>query len=278
MAWWSQCTTLKLMFYPCAAPLHLSSSHLCAETMTVQVACSAWVPWWHLFARLGDNKSSSAKRGRVLCGRSPPGVSRFAPEASPPLCSPRSGHEVLSYSHQTVWLEAPADVTVFVFGFVSSLPLFSLPCFLSALAARALGVWVFKKLKKRGLWKRSWGLGSCTSWIGGFLFSLPLQPKVQSKQSEVNGFIFSCARQFVHNREPLLFVLLTINANIYYPSLSAMTSGFQNLMHSKYFPHFLTKVNNKRNLLNSLYILTNKRIVYIKTLNKVPKICCKCID
>lgn len=48
-----------------------------------------------------------------------------------------------------------------------------------------------------------------------FLFSFPLQRKVQSKQSEVNGFIFSCARQFVHNRELLLFVLFTINANIY---------------------------------------------------------------
>lgn len=177
-----------------------------------------WVPWWHLFALLRDNNSNSAKRAGVLSGRSPPRVSHAAPEASPPLCSPRSGHKVLSYSHQTVWLEAAADVTVFVFGFVSSLRLFSLPCILSALAARALGVWVFKKLKKRGLWKRSWGLGSCTSWIGFFLFflfSLPLQPKVQSKQSEVNGFIFSCARQFVHNREPLLFVLFTINANIY---------------------------------------------------------------
>lgn len=129
----------------------------------------------------------------------------------PPLCSPRSGHKVLSYSHQTVWLEAAADVTVFVFGFVSSLRLFPLPRILSELAARALGVWGFKKLKKRGPWKRSWSLGSCTSWIV-FFFSLP---KVQSKQSELNGFIFSCTRQFVHNRETLLFVLFTTNANIY---------------------------------------------------------------
>ena len=130
-----------------------------------------WVPWWHLVALLGDNNSNSAKRAGVHSGRSPPGASHATPEASPPpppLCSPRSGHKVLSYSHQTVWLEAAADVTVFVFGFVSSLCLFSRPCILSALAARALGVWVFKKLKKRGLWMRSWGLGSCTSWIGFF--------------------------------------------------------------------------------------------------------------
>lgn len=80
-----------------------------------------WVPWWHLFALLRDNNSNSAKRAGVLSGRLPPRVSHAAPEASPPLCSPRSGHKVLSYSHQTVWLEAAADVTVFVFGFVSSL-------------------------------------------------------------------------------------------------------------------------------------------------------------
>lgn len=167
MAWGPQrWTTRKITFYSGTAQLHLSSSHLCAETMTVQVACSAWVPQWHLSAPPKDNKSNSAKRAGVLTGRSPPRASHFTPEASPPpLCSPRSGHKVLSYSHQTVWLEAATDVTVFVFGFVSSLRLFPLPRILSELAARALGVWGFKKLKKRGPWKRSWSLGSCTSWI-----------------------------------------------------------------------------------------------------------------
>lgn len=42
------------------------------------------VPWWHLFAPLGDNNSNSAKRAGVLSGRSPPGASHAAPEASPP--------------------------------------------------------------------------------------------------------------------------------------------------------------------------------------------------
>lgn len=183
--------------------------------MTVQVACSAGcpggtsLPHWGTITPAQRNEQGCSLGARLQ--GLPASLLRHLP-----LCSPRSGHKVLSYSHQTVWLEAAADVTVFVFGFVSSLRLFSLPCILSALAARALGVWVFKKLKKRGLWKRSWGLGSCASWIGWvFLFSLPLQPKVQSKQSEVNGFIFSCARQFVHNRELLLFVLFTISANIY---------------------------------------------------------------
>lgn len=184
------------------------------------------------------NPAQRNEQGRPLSlGACLPGCPALLQRHLPPFVRRGQGNEVLSYSHQTVWLEAPADVAVFVFGFVSSLPPFSPPCFLSALAARAFGVWVFKKLKKRGLWKRSWGLDSCTSWIGGFLFSLPLQPKVQSKQSEVNGFIFSCASQFVHNSELLLFVFFTINANIYYPSLSAMTGGFQNLMHSKYFLH-----------------------------------------
>lgn len=44
-----------------------------------------WVPWWHLFALLGDNNSNSAKRAGVLSGRSLPGVSHAAPEASPPF-------------------------------------------------------------------------------------------------------------------------------------------------------------------------------------------------
>lgn len=132
-----QCAALKITFHSCTALLHLSCSHLCADTMTVG---------WHLFALLRDNNSNSAKRAGLLSGRSPPGASRALPEASlstpPPdaphltLCLPRSGHKVLSYSHQTVWLEAAADATVFLFGFVSSL--FSLPSILSALAAEAL--------------------------------------------------------------------------------------------------------------------------------------------
>lgn len=214
-----------MTFYSSAALLHLSGSHVYADTMTVQVACSAGCPGGTSSPCRGtitpaQRNEQGCSPGACLPGCPAPLLRHPPPYPTPPpLCSPRSGHKVLSYSHQTVWLEAAADVTVFVFGFVSILRLFSLPCILSAVAARALGVWVFKKLKKRGLWKRSWGLGSWTSWIAFFCFffsfSLPLQPKVQSKQCEVNGFIFSCARQFVHNRGPLLFVLFTINANIY---------------------------------------------------------------
>ena len=156
MAWGSQqWTTLNITFYSCTALVHLSSSHLCAATMTVQVAFSAWMPWWHLFAPPRDNNSSSAKRAGVLTGRLPPGASRSTPKASPPpLCSPRSGHKVLSYSHQTVCLEAAADVTVSVFGFVSWPRLFSFSCILSAVAARALGVWDFWKSLKNVAYER----------------------------------------------------------------------------------------------------------------------------
>lgn len=108
---------------------------------------------WHLSAAPGDNNSSSAKRPGVLSGRSPPGASRSAPEASPPpptLCSPRSGHKVLSYSHQTVWLEAAADVTVFVFGFVPSVRLFSLP--LHLVSSGCQGAWRVSFLKAEKTW------------------------------------------------------------------------------------------------------------------------------
>lgn len=142
MAWRAQqCITLKMTFYSCSALLHLSSGHLCVETMTVQVACSAGCPggtsspYWGTITPTQRNEQGCTLGAR-LPGRPTP-LLRHLP---PPLCSPRSGHKVLSYSHQTVWLEAAADVTVFVFGFVSSLRLFSRPCILSALAARALGV------------------------------------------------------------------------------------------------------------------------------------------
>lgn len=75
---------LKMTFYCCTARLHLSSSHLCAATMTVQVACGAWMPWWHLSAPPRDNNSESVKRAGVLTGRLPPGASHSTPEASPP--------------------------------------------------------------------------------------------------------------------------------------------------------------------------------------------------
>lgn len=124
------------------------------------------------------------------------------------LCSPRSGHKVLSYSHQTVWLEAAADVTVLVFGFVSPLStlLFSPPLDLVSAGCQRLVCAFLRSWKKRGLWKRSWDLGFCNLWTTGFFFfspKLPLtqQPKVQSKQTEANGFIFSSARQFAHNRD-----------------------------------------------------------------------------
>lgn len=143
------------------------------------------VPRWHLFALPRDNNSSSAKRAAVLSGRSPPRVSHAAPEASPPpLCSPRSGHKVLSYSHQTVWLEAAADVTVFVFGFVSSLPSFlPSPASCQRWLPGRLACEFFKSWKNVACEREVEALAPAPRELGSFLFSLPLQPKVQSKQS-----------------------------------------------------------------------------------------------
>lgn len=137
-----------MTFFPLPAHIHLSSSHLCAETMTVRVACGAQCPG-------GSNSKRETSRG-ALWALASQGVPHCFASIPPPhlrLCSPRSGHKVLSYSHQTLWLEAAADVTVFFFCLVLSpcSVLFPLPWILSVLAARVLGVCVFKKLKKRGL-------------------------------------------------------------------------------------------------------------------------------
>lgn len=93
--------------------------------------------------------------------------------------------------------------------------LFSLPWILSALAARALGVCVFKKLTKRGLWKRSWGLGFCNSWITVFLNRLWLnsQKYKVNRLKQMDSFLV--APGSLHTTETLLFVLFTINSNIY---------------------------------------------------------------
>lgn len=133
------------------------------------------VPWWHLSVLRRDNNCNTAKQTGVLTGHSPPRVSHAILEASPPqppppppLCSPRSGHKVLSYSHQTVWLEAAADVTVFSFPphSVFSLSPTSCQCRLPG----RLACEVLKSWKKRGPWKRSWSFGFCTSWIAFFIF------------------------------------------------------------------------------------------------------------
>lgn len=96
-----------------------------------------------------------------------------------------------------------------------TLSFFSLPWILSALAARALGVCVFKKLKKRGLWKRSWGLGFCYLWITVFLNCLWLnsQKYKVNRLKQMDSFLV--APGSLLTTETLLFVLFTINSNIY---------------------------------------------------------------
>lgn len=62
----------KMTFHSVPARIHLSSGHLCAETMTVWVACSAHVPRWT----------------GALSGHPPPRASHSASQASPPPSPP----------------------------------------------------------------------------------------------------------------------------------------------------------------------------------------------
>lgn len=174
-----------------------------------------WQSEWHA----APSAPAAPTRAGALSGHSPPRASHAVSQASPPhpnlrLCSPRSGHKVLSYSHQTVWLEAAADVTVFVFGFVSPIcPFFFFQRWLPGrLVCAFLRSW-----KKRGLWKRSWGLGFCNLWIAGLFFLNCLW--LNSQKYKVNRLkqmdSFLVAPGCLLTTETLLFVLFTINSNIY---------------------------------------------------------------
>lgn len=126
---------------------------------------------WHLVALLEDNKSVLSDRARRSVGAASQNTASLLRHL--PLCWPRSGHKVLSYSHQTVWLETPADVTVFVW---FCLPAHSFLWLLCLVRAGCQGAWhvsflkAKKKKKKRGLWKRSLGLGSCIHELAFFYF------------------------------------------------------------------------------------------------------------
>lgn len=161
--WWSLWrASRKMTFYSLAAHIHLSSGHLCAETMTVRVACSAQCPG-------GSNSSRGdlwalASQGVPRCFASIPPFLQCASL----LAKVRAQSAELFPSNCLAW----SGCRCYCFCLLVLSPrslLFSLPWILSALAARVLGVCVFKKLKKRGLWKRSWGLGFCNLWIAVFL-------------------------------------------------------------------------------------------------------------
>ena len=227
-------------------------------------------------ARLGDNKSSSAKRGEAYRGCSPPGVSGFPPEASshphththPPTTAPttapptpfvRQGQGTKCWViHIKLSGWKRLQMLLFLCLVLSPRSLYSLtPVSCQHWLPGCLACEVLKSWKNVAREREVEALAPARGELEVFYFPLPSRPKVLSKQSEANGFIFSCARGFVDNRERILFVPSAISANIYYPSLSAMTGGFQNLMHYKYFPHFLQKVGDKGYHLNSFYIWTN---------------------
>lgn len=183
-----QRAALKMTFYSLTALPRLYSGHLCAETMTVHVACSAGCPGGTSSPCRGTITPAQRNEQRCSLDARLPGcptpLLRHLPPPPPPLCSPRSGHKVLSYSHQTVWLEAAADVTVFVFGFVSSLPSFlPSPASCQRWLPGRLACEFFKSWKNVACEREVEALAPAPRELGSFLFSLPLQPKVQSKQS-----------------------------------------------------------------------------------------------
>lgn len=213
----------KMTFYSLTTRIHPSSGHLCAETMTVRVACSARCPGGSDSKREMSRGAlrALASQGAPRCFASipptpplaPPPTSLFAKvraqsaELFPSNCLAGSGCRCYCFC---VWFGLPRSV------------LFSLPWILSALAARALGVCVFKKLKKRGLWKRSWGLGSRKLWITVppfFFFFFFNCLWLNSQKYKVNRLkqmdSFLVARGSLLTTETLLFVLFTINSNIY---------------------------------------------------------------
>lgn len=175
------------------------------------------MPRWHLFALPRDNNSSSAKRAAVLSGRSPPRVSHAAPEASPPLFV-RQGQGTKCWVIH-IKLSGWKRLQMLLFLCLVLSPrcrLFSLP--LHLVSAGCQGAWRASFLKAEKTWPvkeklRPWLL-HLVNWAPIYFLCLYGQ-KYKVNSLEVNGFIFSCARQSVRHREPLLFVRFTINANIY---------------------------------------------------------------
>lgn len=159
----------KMTFHSLSTHIHLSGSHLCAETMTVRVACSTRCP-----RRLQIKKcegSTGVLRAPACFASIPP------PPPAPPI-PPSSTYVFVRQGQGTKCWVIPIKLAgwkrlqMLLFLCLVLSPcsvLFSLPWILSVLAARALGVCVFKKLKKRGPWKGSWGLGFCNLWIAVFL-------------------------------------------------------------------------------------------------------------
>lgn len=207
---WSLCrASRKMTFYSLTAHIHLSSSHLCAETMTVWVACSAQCPG-------GSNSSRGALW--ALASQGVPRCFASIPPPLPPMCVFVSQGQGTKCWVIPIKLSGWKRLQMLLFLSLVLSPqslLFSLPWILSALAARVLGVCVFKKLKKRGLWKRSWGLGFCNLWIAVFLNCLWLnsQKYKVNRLKQMDSFLV--APGYLLTTETLLFVLFTINSNIY---------------------------------------------------------------
>lgn len=171
--------------------------------MTVAVVCGAGCPDGIAFTRSGDNKSCSPVPLR--------GLPAPLLDISPLFSRGQGRLRVELFTSQlSVWKR------------LQMLLCFSFFLLLLG-AARAFARPVFKALEEKG--EKEWPL-NCL-----FLF-LPRQPKVQSKQAEVNGFIFSFSVAFcVCGSRLLLFVLFPVIISIYSTALLKVTSVCPNVFH-----------------------------------------------
>lgn len=202
----------EMTFYSLPTHIHLSSSHLCAETMTVRVACGAQCPG-------GSSSKRETSRGapRALASQGVPRCFASIPPPPSTYVFVRQGQGTKCWVipiKLSGWKRLQMLLFLCLVLSPRSVP-FSLPWILSALAARALGVCVFKKLTKRGLWKSSWGLGFCNLWITVFLNCLWLNSQKYKVNRVQQMDSFLVAPGSLHTTGTLLFVLFTINSNIY---------------------------------------------------------------
>lgn len=206
---------------PSVAPLgkwHFIPSPLTFICQAAIFVLKLWQSEWHA----APSAPAVPTQAGALSGHSPPRASHAVSQASPPPLPPMC--VFVSQGQGTKCWVIPIKLSgwkrlqMLLFLSLVLSPqslLFSLPWILSALAARVLGVCVFKKLKKRGLWKRSWGLGFCNLWIAVFLNCLWLnsQKYKVNRLKQMDSFLV--APGYLLTTETLLFVLFTINSNIY---------------------------------------------------------------
>lgn len=196
----------KMTFYSPTTRIHLSSGHLCAETMTVRVACGAQCPG-------GSNSSRGALR--ALASQGVPRCFASIPPPTPTYVFVHQGQGTKCWVIP-IKLSGWKQLQMLLFLCLVLSPRSVLLFFQRWLPGRLVCAFL-RSWKKRGLWKRSWGLGFCNLWIAGLFFLNCLW--LNSQKYKVNRLkqmdSFLVAPGCLLTTETLLFVLFTINSNIY---------------------------------------------------------------